>query len=310
MIGGSPGYATKRSGYLPKNLIGLIRVFALRLQKSAHEGGYMQEYLNQLIEKVIAALPNLLTAILIFVISLYVAQILSKLLRKVLTERNADRAATHLLAQLTRWSIIVIGVIAALQRFFDVTAFLAGLGILGFTVGFALQEIMQNFVAGLILLIQRPFEVEDVIETDQFTGTILAINLRTTEMKTIDGRMVTIPNATILANPITNYTRAEIRRVELPVGVSYRTNPAVARKVVLEAIKNVPGYVGEPGPMVVFHTFAESSINLSAYFWINNSKTDPLRAKDMAFELIKAALEKEGIEIPFLTGKVYMHPED
>lgn len=270
----------------------------------------MQEYFNQLIEKVIAALPNLLAAILIFVISLYVAQILSKLLRKVLTERNADRAATHLLAQLTRWSIIVIGVITALHRFFDVTAFLAGLGILGFTVGFAMQEIMQNFVAGIILLIQRPFEVEDVIETGEFTGKILAINLRTTEMKTLDGRMVTIPNATILANPITNYTRAEIRRVELPVGVSYRTDPAVARRVVLQAIKNVPGYVSEPGPMVVFHTFADSSINLSAYFWINTSKTDPLRAKDMAFELVKASLEKESIEIPFLTNKVYMHSED
>jgi small-conductance mechanosensitive channel len=216
---------------------------------------------------------------------------------------------TLLLAAITRWSIIVVGIITALQRFFDVTAFLAGLGILGFTVGFALQEIMQNFVAGIILLVQQPFEVKDVIETDQFIGTILSINMRTTEMKTIDGRIVIIPNAAILANPITNYTRAEFRRVELSVGVSYDSDPAVARQAVLEAVKLVPGFVGEPEPMVVFHTFGGSSVDMTAYFWIDMSKTNPFVAKDAALEFIKAALEKKGIEIPFPITTVYMQSE-
>lgn len=266
----------------------------------------MPEYINQLIDTVSAALPNILTAILIFVASVYVAGLLSNLLKKVLTKRNTDREVTLLLAQVTRWSIIVIGIITALQRFFDVTAFLAGIGILGFTVGFAMQEIMQNFVAGVILLVQQPFEVEDVIETDQFIGTILTINLRTTEMKTIDGRIVIIPNAAILANPITNYTRAEFRRVELPVGVSYDSDPAAARQVVLDAIRTVTGFVGDPEPMVIFHTFGGSSIDMSAYFWIDMSKTNPLAAKDAAFEFVKAALEKKGIEIPFPITTVYM----
>ncbi len=269
----------------------------------------MPEYFDQLLEKVVAELPNVLTAILIFVVSLYVARLLSNLLKKVLTNRNADREVTLLLGQLTRWSIIVIGTITALQRFFDVSAFLAGLGILGFTIGFALQEIMQNFVAGIILLIQQPFDVEDFIETEQFMGTVLAINLRTTEMKTTDGRIVIIPNSTILSNPITNYTRADFRRVELPVGVSYDADPSVTRQVVQEAIPNVPGFVGEPEPMVVFHTFGESSIDLSAYFWIDTSKTNPASAKDAAFELIKAGLDKKGIEIPYPITTVYMQKE-
>jgi small-conductance mechanosensitive channel len=261
----------------------------------------MPEYFNQLIDKVIAELPNVLTAILIFVVSLYLARLLSNLLKRVLERRNADREVTLLLAQVTRWSIIVIGMITALQRFFDVTAFLAGLGILGFTVGFALQNIMQNFVAGVILLIQQPFEVEDAIEVKGIGGTILAINLRTTEMRTWDGLIVILPNADILANPITNYTRAAFRRVELPVGVSYGSDPAVTRQVVLEAIKNVPGYAGDPEPMVVFHTFGGSSIDMSAYFWIDMSRTNPLAAKDAAFEFVKAALEKNEIEIPVTT---------
>lgn len=269
----------------------------------------MPDYFNQLIDKMIAALPNLLTAILIFVVSLYVARLLSNMLKKVLKSRKADPEITQLLAQLTRWSIIVIGTITALQRFFDVSAFLAGLGILGFTIGFALQNIMQNFVAGIILLIQQPFDVDDFIETDQFLGTVLAINLRTTELKTTDGRIVIIPNATILANPITNYTRAEFRRVELPVGVSYDSDPTVARQTVLEAIQNVPGFVGDPKPLVVFHTFASSSIDMSAYFWIDTSKTGTATAKDAALVFVKAALEKKSIAIPFPTTTVYMQKE-
>ena len=269
----------------------------------------MPDYLNQLFEQVLASLPNVFTAILILVASLYLARLLSNLLTRVLKRQEADREVTLLLSQLTRWSVIAIGIITALQRFFDVTAFLTGLGILGFTVGFALQNIMQNFVAGVILLIQQPFDVDDAIEVDGIGGTVLTINLRTTEMRTWDGRIVIVPNANILSNPITNYTRADRRRIELPVGVSYGSDPAIARQVVMEAIKGVPGFVSEPAPVVVFHTFAGSSIDMTAYFWIDTAKTNPFAAQDAALEFVKAALEKNGIEIPFPITTVYMQSE-
>lgn len=266
----------------------------------------MPEFLNPLVEQIVEAVPDILTAVLIIVGSWYLASLLSNLLKRVLTKRDADLEVTLLLVKLTRWSIIALGIVTALQRFFDVTAFLAGLGILGFTIGFAMQDIMQNFVAGIILLIQQPFEVGDVIETDKFIGGVQTISLRTTEMKTIDGSIAIIPNATILANPITNYTRSKFRRIELPIGVSYDADPAVTRQVVLETLPNVPGFVGDPEPMVVFHTFGGSSIDLSTYFWADMSKTSPLLAKDSAFELIKAALDRKGIEIPYPTTTILM----
>ncbi|GAB4415323.1 MAG: small-conductance mechanosensitive channel MscS [Anaerolineales bacterium] len=269
----------------------------------------MNEFFYQFGEKVVNEIPNILTAIAIFMVSLLLARLLSNLLNRILKQQKADREVTILLSRLTRWSIIVIGIISALQRFFDVTAFLAGLGILGFTVGFALQDIMQNFVAGIILLVQQPFEVGDVIETDQFLGSVEEISLRTTEMETIDGRIAIIPNATILANPITNYTRSKFRRIELPVGISYDADPAVARQVVLEAIRHVPGFVPDPEPTVVFHTFGGSSLDMSAYFWADMSKTNPILAKDAAFELIKIALDKKGIEIPFPITMVIMEKD-
>jgi small-conductance mechanosensitive channel len=203
-----------------------------------------------------------------------------------------------LLGQIIRWSIIVAGIITALQRFFDVTAFLAGLGILGFTIGFALQKIMQNFASGVILLIQQPFNVGDAIDVNGYGGTVLSINLGTTEMRTFDGLIVIIPNADVLSNTITNYTRAKLRRIELPVGVSYGADPIKVRHVILEAVRNVPGFVGEPVPMAVFHTFDGSTLDVKTYFWFDTAKSNPLEAKDAALELVKAALDKNGIEIP------------
>ncbi|MDK1117645.1 MAG: mechanosensitive ion channel [Anaerolineae bacterium] len=270
----------------------------------------MQEYFNQIITNILNGLPNVLTAILIFAAGLYMARLISNLIKNVLKSRDADPEVTQLLAQLARWSIISIGMITALQRFFDVTAFLAGLGILGFTIGFALQDIMQNFVSGIILLIQQPFDVGDSIEVKGYGGKILAINLRTSEMRTWDGRIIIIPNSDILSNPITNYTRAKHRRVELPVGVSYGSDPAIVRTVVLDAIGNVPGFVSEPEPFVVFHTFGSSSIDLSAYFWIDTAKAGLAKAKDAALELIKAALEKNDIEIPYPTSTVHLQKEN
>jgi small conductance mechanosensitive channel len=266
----------------------------------------MPEYFNPLIEKVVDSLPNILTAILIVVAGIYLAKLLSNLLTKVLKRREADHEVTLLLATITRWSIIVAGIITALQRFFDVTAFLAGLGILGFTIGFALQNIMQNFVSGVILLIEQPFNVGDAVELNGYEGTVLTINLRTTEMRTFDGLIIMIPNADVLSNAITHYTRADRRRIELPVGVSYGSDPAEARQIVLEAVKSVPGFLGDPEPMAVFHTFGGSSVDMTAYFWIDMSKTNPLAAKDTALEFVKAALEKKGIEIPFPITTVLM----
>lgn len=270
----------------------------------------MQEYLDRFIDGFILGIPNLLTALAIFIVSLYIARVLSNLLRRVLNRRNAPAGVTHLLAQLALWSILVTGMITALQRFFNVTAFLAGLGIVGFTIGFALQDVMKNFAAGIILLLQQPFHVGEFIGVAGFDGNVLEINLRTTEIKALDGRIVTLPNADILASPIINYTRADRRRIELSVGVSYKTDLDVARKVVLDAIQNVPGFVAEPAPLIGFSSFGDSALELNTLFWINTAMTNPFAAKDSAFSLIKNAFDKKGIDIPFPIRMVYNPPEN
>ena len=272
----------------------------------------MQDYILTYIDSILKGIPNLIMALLIFVLSIYFAGVISNALQRILKARQAPEGISNLLGQSVRWTLIVIGTITALQRFFDVTAFLAGLGILGFTVGFALQDVMKNFAAGIILLLQQPFKVGDAIgvTSSGFDGAVLAIDLRTTEIKTWDGRIIILPNADVLASPIANYSRGSFRRIELPVGVGYGTDPEVARTLVLEALQKVPGFITEPAPLVGFTNFGDSALELNTLFWIDTTKTNLFAAKDDAFSLIKTALDKNGIDIPFPIRTVYMQTQD
>lgn len=261
----------------------------------------MVAFFEQFVDGLIAGLPNFLTALIIFIASLYLARFVSGLLRRAMQRLNSPLNVTNLLAQLARWTVIIIGMITALQRFFDVTAFLAGLGILGFTVGFALQDVMKNFAAGIILLVQRPFNVGDVIGVSGFDGSVLEINLRTTEIKALDGRFVTMPNADVLSHPIINYTRADRRRVDLTVGVAYDSDTELVRRLVVEAIQAVPGFVVEPAPMVGFSNFGDPALELNASFWIDMKQTNPMAAKDTVLLTIKSAFDKAQVNIPLMT---------
>ena len=270
----------------------------------------MQNYINIFVDNMIKGIPNLLTALGIVVVSIYLAGVLGRIIRRVLKVRAAPEGVTQLLAQLGYFAVIMFGIITALQRFFDVTAFLAGLGILGFTVGFALQDVMKNFAAGIILLIQQPFHINEAIGVSGYDGTVLEIDLRSTEMKTWDGRIVIVPNADILASPIINYSRANRRRIELPFSVGFDTDTEATRALVLEVLPNLPGFVSEPAPLVGFSNFGDSALELNTYFWIDTAQTNPFAAKDAAFTLIKQALDKQGIKIPFPVRTVYMHSEN
>ena len=258
----------------------------------------MAPYFDQLITFFVAGTPKLFSALVIFILSLYLARLISNLLKRVLQKRRAPTGVIQLLGQLVLWSIIVAGTITALQQFFEVTAFVASLGILGFTIGFALQDIMKNFASGVILLLQQPFHVGETIGVKGFDGTVLAIDLRATEMKAIDGRVVILPNAEVLANPIINYSRANERRVDFSLNLPLTSDPRTARQIVLEAIRNVAGYVDTPEPVIVFNSLTNHALELNANFWINMTKNDPLHAKDTVLLEVKSAFSEQGIEIP------------
>ncbi len=258
----------------------------------------MQNYLDQFIVWFFAGVPRLFSAIVIFVLSLYLARLISNMLRRVLQKRRAPAGVVQLLSQLALWSMIVAGTISALQQFFPVTAFLTGLGILGFTVGFALQDIMKNFASGVILLLQQPFHVGETIGVKGFDGTVMAIDLRSTEMRAADGRVVILPNADVLSNPIVNYSRANERRVEFSLNLSHACEPDDVRKIIIQTIEEVKGAVKEPEPVIVFNGITDSALELNSTFWVDVTKNDPLHAKDTVLLKLKSIFNEKGIEIP------------
>ena len=259
----------------------------------------MPEQFTSLADGAIAVLPNVLTALLIFAASYYAGILLSRLLAGVLKRNSAEPGVSYLLAQILKWTVISLGFITALQRFFNVTAFLTGLGIIGFTIGFALQNIMQNFVSGIILLVQQPFKVGDDVNISGFEGNVQKIGLRTTEVRLRNGLLAFLPNAEVLAQPILNLSRANGFRVELPVSIPYEADTEEVRAAILAEVKSIPGCLDTPAPQVLFHTFGHSSIDMNVLFWINNRVTDANISKDLALTKIKRAFETLGVDVPY-----------
>jgi small conductance mechanosensitive channel len=255
-------------------------------------------------------LPRLGLAVIIFFIALYLSKVVSQTVRRGLERREPSHAATQLVVDLTRWGILVFGIVMAFQQFVDVTAFLAGLGIIGFTVGFALQDVMKNFASGIILLAQQPFRVGDAVEVGDYAGTVQAIDLRSTEIKTFDGRIAILPNADVLNHAIVNYTRSLQRQIEVVVGVAYGSDLKLARNLALEAIRALPGYLETPEAMVVFKNFGESSIDMSVLVWFDTAQANLFKARDAMIEVIKAAFDANKIDIPFPIRTVLMDDGD
>ncbi|MGE5252155.1 MAG: mechanosensitive ion channel family protein [Bacteroidota bacterium] len=257
----------------------------------------MQILFDDIIKWTLDAVPNFLTALAIFLVSLLLSLLVKRLLRRFLERRHATAGIRGLLVGLAGWTIVTIGVIAALQRFFNVSGFLTGLGILGFAVGFALQDVMKNFASGIILILQAPFRAGDTISVAGFDGIVLDTDLRSTEMRLNDGRIVMIPNATILSSPIVNYSRANHLRVELPLAIGWDADPDQAREAVVEAVRSVEGVVDEPAPAVLYQTLSGPAANLTARFWVDTARTSPAAAQDAALRRIKAALQEHGVEL-------------
>ncbi len=257
------------------------------------------------------ALPDwgqrMLTALAIFLASLLAARLLSAMLRsKLLPDQIEENPAINLLGALLYWGVLSLGALTALNQFFDVTAYLAGLGVAGFAIGFALQDIMQNLAAGILLLVQRPFTIGDMVEVFGQGGTVRNISLRATELETWDGRILLIPNAKVLGEIIVNYTRAQRRRIAIPIGIGYGDDPETARQALLESLRGLPGLADQPAPFVRFQSFGESSVDLTLYFWIDTRQTDIFAARDAAVVRARAALEAAGVDIPFPIRTVYL----
>lgn len=260
----------------------------------------LQNNLNSWLADALLFLPRVIAAMVLFVITIYLAGLVGKIVQNNMRKRQIDSGLTVIAFYATRLTIIIIGGIWALKQVnFDITAFLAGLGILGFTIGFALQDISKNIIAGFLLLIQKPFQLGDMIQIDDYIGKVQSIDLRATELVTNDGHNVLIPNGTVFTVPITNYTRTAEWRINLPIGVAYDSDLEKVERVTLETVSTLPIVLETPASRIHFHTFNDSSIDFTLQYWVDSRVTSPFTAKHTIVMAIQKAYQREGIEIPY-----------
>jgi len=205
-----------------------------------------------------------------------------------------------LLMRLGGWSVLLFGTVLALEQVdFNVTGFVAGLGIAGFTIGFALQDIAKNFVAGLLLLIRQPFNIGDAVEISGFKGAVKDIEIRDTTIKTFDGELVILPNADVLANPIKNYSGLKLRRRLIKIGLGYEENVENAKQVFLKAIQSVPGVEKEPAPSVVSMELGDSALSMTAFFWLDQTQYGLFDVHSAVVEAISESAKENNINLPY-----------
>ena len=269
--------------------------------------GTFSDILQQMLINFLEFLPKAIIALVIFFLSLYIAGVVTRFVNLALDRRNADQEIKLVLTKITRWSIIVIGIFIALQQMgFDLSAFLVSLGVAGFTIGFALQDISKNFIAGLLILLQQPFDIGDAVNIEDFVGTVINVDLRATEIKTFDGKIVLIPNADVYTTPITNYSRETNRRLELSVGVAYESDLDLVKRTALDALAGVDTVLIDPAPEIAFDNFGGSSIDFTLYFWFNAKQSSLVAVKDAVILAINTAFAEKGIELPYPTQTILM----
>ncbi len=236
-------------------------------------------------------------AILILVCGLAAVALLARFAQR----RVAARGSAHW-ALVARKVVAYVGgatvlVAAARALGIDLTALAATAGVATIAVGFAAQTSLSNLIAGLFLLVDRPFEVGDSISVDGNMGVVQGISLMSTLVRTFDGILVRWPNEVVLKATILNYSALPARRVEVRVGVAYGTDLARARAVLLDAVAALDIVLLEPAVDVITRGFLDSAVELEIRAWV--AQADFLRGRTATVEAAHTSLAAAGIEIPF-----------
>jgi small-conductance mechanosensitive channel len=256
-------------------------------------------------------LPSYLFAIGLFIVTLFLSRLAERGVKRSVKRRVEDPETQQLLGRIALWSVIVLGTMTALNQIpgVDVTSVLAGLGIVGFTIGFALQDIARNFIAGLLILMRQPFNVGDAVEIAGHPGTVMEITVRDTIIKTWDGVMEIIPNLDVYTNPIVNYSELPLRRRTVTIGLGYGEDVDRARQILLDVIRSIEGVLKEPAPELLTEEFGDATLNMAARFWVNQQTHNMFVVHSNVVDALNDVAEREGIDMPYPTQVVQLEAD-
>jgi small-conductance mechanosensitive channel len=246
-----------------------------------------------------------LGGVLLFLFSVWLAFWAAKTVRLILQDEilpnmSLPRGVANSISSLTYYAMVLFGLFVALAAAgFEVGQLALVIGALGVGIGLGLQNVVNNFVSGLILMFERPIQPGDVVEVGGVSGKVREIGMRATTMSTFEGADVVVPNGMLLSEKLINWTLSDMdRRIDVNVGVAYGTDPRKVLELLMEVTKATPGIAIHPEPTVLFVGFGANSLDFSIRSWTNNFG-DWVKIRSDLTVRVYDALQHAGIEIPF-----------
>ncbi len=268
--------------------------------------------LKDIVSSGIKILPGLLTALILIFLTRYIAGFLERLASRLGNRTIRSQSLRLLLsktAYVTAWAVgVIIACVIAFPglRLGDI---IATLGLGSVAVGFAFQDIFKNFLAGILLLLQEPFRINDQVIIGDYEGTVERIDIRTTKIRTYKGERVLIPNSTVFTSAVQVRTAFDCRRTDLAVGVDYNTPLPKAKQILQQLISDVNGVLQQPAPEIDLLGFGDSSIDFVVRYWTLPQQKDVRRIQTQAIVAIKKAFDEADINIPYPIRTLYFYDQ-
>lgn len=243
--------------------------------------------------------PRAVAALAVLALFWAVAATVRATLRLLFERVISDLTVENLLKQLAYYAVWAIGILVAADVLgFEPAAVITGLGLTGLALGFALKDIISNFVSGIIILGLRPFEIGDEIVVGPTEGTVQRIELRATAIRTYDGRLVLVPNAELFTSRVTNNTAAPVRRAAVEVPVGYGMDLSAAEDALLAAAKQVPDVLDAPAPSVRLRELGPADVVMELRFWTDSRRADLLATTSSVRRAVVETFRRAGLPLP------------
>lgn len=259
------------------------------------------DHIQQLGDKVVAYLPVLLAVIFVLLVTFFVSRKVAALARRILSRRIESAMLRNLVAKLCAVPFLIVGLYIALNISglgSVAMTLIGGTGVAGLVLGIAFRNITENFLASILLSIQRPFVLGDIIKILDYVGMVEAMTTRGTVLITLDGNHVQIPNTTIYKEPIINYSTNPNIRQYVEVGIGFDESISDVQTIIFQILKDHPAVLQEIESLVLVENLGASTVDLGIYFWVDGHKHNVLKVRSSVLRLIKFTLMEKGISMP------------
>ena len=262
----------------------------------------LNEQLEAMGKGIVQSLPMLAIAVVILIITWIVARFAVKIADRLIAKTDLRPSLRNLVETLVKLGIWIFGIMVALTVALpglDPAGLIAGLGIGALAIGFAFQDIFENFLAGVLIMLREKMRIGDLIEVEGVMGKVEHITLRETHIRQLSNELTIMPNSMLFKNPVKILTDDTVRRNEVVIGVSYDTDLEEAQKLIYEAMETVDAIVKDRPVIVYAQEFNASSVDFLVQWYAQSAARDLRQTKSEAIKAIKKALDDAGIEIPF-----------